>query len=562
MLESLVEVEAPRPRRTAVFSLLLGLAALALSAGLLIHSLTSVAANPEHPSAITANGEALSGNCRYGITPLNETQAAWVQTLGTGWYLNFNSNPFTVNGWDAEYVPMVRVKQSKDGSGNYLNDYYTLPNLTAIQNRVQAFPGQLWILGNEMERGPNYGQPNGDGAQDDIFPEIYATAYHDLYHFIKGLDSTAQISPGGLIQATPGRMQYWDIVWNTYLATFGVPMPVDAWSMHIYVLSEATPDGEDNGIASIALGTDPAIARTESYDPDGNGPRDDSELCPLLDVQCVAEHDDLNAVNEHVYTMRKWLHAHGYRDVPLLVTEYSILWPYIQDSPTSCFIQDEYDNCFTPARVANYASASFNYFENAKDATYGNRLDGNRLVQQWLWFSMYNNNEDQTAYVSNILEDNYQLYAPGAIGALSHVGQQFRAGVLASPLVKNLFVVRTANPVVAILPPATTANVPISVRINNNGNNRIDQTYTVTFYSNAAMTTVISSVQAVLPVDGCARDEVTVSTIWPNRTSGAHPYWVKVDSTSVVVETVETDNVGHGVAIVNPQKVLMPVMRR
>ncbi len=113
-------------------------------------------------------------------------------------------------------------------------------------------------MGNEVERGPNPGSL--EGPQGDTHPEVYAQAYHDVYHFIKQRDRTAQVSPSALVEVTPARLQYLDIVWNTYRSMYGHDMPVDLWTMHLYVLSEAHANGQPNDVASIPLGVDPALA--------------------------------------------------------------------------------------------------------------------------------------------------------------------------------------------------------------------------------------------------------------------------------------------------------------
>ena len=44
------------------------------------------------------------------------------------------------------------------------------------------------------------------------------TAYHELYTLIKGADPTARLAIGGVIQATPLRLEYLTKVWNEYRA--------------------------------------------------------------------------------------------------------------------------------------------------------------------------------------------------------------------------------------------------------------------------------------------------------------------------------------------------------
>lgn len=52
--------------------------------------------------------------------------------------------------------------------------------------------------------------------------------------------------------------------------------------------------------------------------------------------------------DEQIRDMRQWMKDHGQQDKPLLLTEFSVLYPYIQDPGGTCFVQDEYGQCFTP----------------------------------------------------------------------------------------------------------------------------------------------------------------------------------------------------------------------
>ena len=56
--------------------------------------------------------------------------------------------------------------------------------------------------------------------------------------------------------------------------------------------------------------------------------------------------------------MRTWMKQHGQQNKPLILSEYSLLYPYDID-PEGCFLQDEYGNCFTPQRVSTFMKNSF-----------------------------------------------------------------------------------------------------------------------------------------------------------------------------------------------------------
>ena len=268
---------------------------------------------------IPSHATAVGPNCRYGVTPLSQSQTNWLPDLGAGWYLNFR--PVGYDGLPTvRFVPVLRVQQNKNGC-QYLNSYSISPALddNHLGSIIAAHPGMLWVVGNEPDRGPNPEDCLGP-AQDDTYPEVYARAYHDAYTFIKGQDPTAQVAIAGLVEVTPGRLQYLDIVWQTYRATYGVNMPVDVWNMHLYILPEALSNGQPNGIANVALGTNPALAIRESGDNAAN--------CPNPNVYCWAEHDDLNVFASQVVAMRTWMKAHGQQNKPLILSEYSLLYPF------------------------------------------------------------------------------------------------------------------------------------------------------------------------------------------------------------------------------------------
>ncbi|MEZ4661306.1 MAG: hypothetical protein R2911_27465 [Caldilineaceae bacterium] len=97
------------------------------------------------------------------------------------------------------YVRMIRTGQD-------------LATLDAIVGPVvDAHPGDLWILGNEPDR----------DTQDGRTPDAYAEFYHAVYTFLKARDPTAQVAIGGVVQATPLRLRYLDMVLSAYQALWG-----------------------------------------------------------------------------------------------------------------------------------------------------------------------------------------------------------------------------------------------------------------------------------------------------------------------------------------------------
>lgn len=535
-------LSATRFSRFLLLGLLLAAAFVASSA-----SAQAVPGNPSQPvtagtataGTVTAAPEALGPSCRYGAAVLGSNQFKWMDPLSAGWFITFG--PSGDSDAKPEFVPVVRIRQNKQGC-QYLSTFTVDPPLTAegLGNAVQTRPGRLWIVGNEPDRGPNP-ESCTQGAQDDTYPDVYARAYHDIYTFIKKVDPTARVANAGLVQVTPGRLQYLDKVWDAYKNRYGVTWPVDVWNMHLYVLPEVDSSGKPNGIAGVALGTDPALGIRES----GN----DKNRCADANVYCWAEHDDIAEFTKQVVAMRTWMKNKGEQQKPLMLSEYSILYPYVIDSPGSCFLSDEYGNCFTPERVRDFLNKSMSYLETAADPNLGYARDGNRLVQRWLWFSINNTGVGQASNLTNAAQT-----------ALSLPGQAYASRASQAARYINLFPATTAAVALPASGGASTAILRAEIR--NVGANETTGKTTVTFYADAALTQPIGSVVVVNQLRGCEANGVPVSIQWPGRTPGKWDYWVVVDATNLWPESNENDNVLKGSVFVGSQWMFLPVTRR
>lgn len=477
-------------------------------------------------------------NCRFGFTPLGGAQAAKMSEFGVGWYINFGSNKYNTADPAIEYAPMIRVHQDKDGEGNYLDTYTTSPTLTneALGVKLTENPGAIWMVGNEVDR---------EIAQDDIQPDMYARIYHDTYEFIKSRDPEARVAISGLVQVTPGRLQYLDKVWNAYQTKYAKNMPVDVWNMHIYILPEVDrTTGEPNNIASTAVGTDIALGKRDS----GGNP----SLCnnPDNDTYCFADHDNISFFEWQVRAMRSWMKEHGQQNKPLILSEFSILYPYVEEGD-GCFLMDEYGQCFTSNRVSTFLHNSFDYLdgEDSIDLDLGYPLDGYRMVQQSQWFSGYYSG---AGYVSN-------LYTTEALTQISPVGLTFQQEMAARTALPNLKPIQVSTPIEFVVSPSTTATVTLSAKILNNGDTPVQDPVTVTFYADEDMTQVIGT-DEISSLYGCASATATVSVEWADLGIGAHRFWVEVDT--VPQETDVTDNVASGIVFINPIQNFLPIIVR
>ena len=503
--------------------------------------------------------------CRYGVTyggTVDESsQLEWLDDLGAGWFLSFGTDPGGEVPNGSEFAPIIWVQQQRV-DGEYLPTFTISPRLTeaGLGTLIDDRPGALWIVGSEVDRGPQPGSLEPKGT----FPEIYAQAYHQAYHFIKDRDPTALVAISGLVEVTPGRLSYLDLVWNSYLDRYHVPMPVDIWNMHIYILPEVNSLGQANGIASVAMGTDPAIGKKGSYDPDGSGPLSNRDTCDFEEVYCVAEHDEVTLFAKQVEDMRRWMADHGQQTKPLILSEFSLIYPNEQDGG-SCWVQDEFGKCFTQDRVLEFMDNTLTYLNTARNESFGFALDDNRLVQQWLWFSIAN-----TPSVGNISDLVVYDNQSGSLTGLTPVGERYLAWTQSEQLFPNLIPDGVNSSIAFTNNPGGAAVATLKVNVGNNGNINVSVPFSVTFYADSNLTQVIDTTSVPMagtdspgfPVPGCARRTIMAQAIWGDLSPGLHQYWVVIDSGSQIAESDEYDNVISGFVIINPQQIFLPIMRR
>jgi hypothetical protein len=495
---------------------------------------------------------AITNNCRYGVADSQATYVDWFagQNLGVGWNLDFAAHTPLSPIAGSEFVQVIRVLQTRDSSGNYLNSYSVTPPLTesGLGAVIANNRGSLWLVGNEPDRGPNV--PNDPNRfQDDTFPAVYATAYHDIYSFIKAHDPTAQVGNAGLVEVTLDRLQYLGMVWDAYKNAYGTTMPVDVWNMHIYVLPEANHDGTAaNEIANVAKGTSLSLAKRESTYIVG-----DTQWCFNAAYICTAAHDNIAEFGKQVVAMRTWMQAHDQQSKPLILSEFGLLYPDMPaNNPSGCWVYDEYGNCFTPQRAANFLVTSFNYLNTTTDASLGDPLDNNRLVQQWLWYSI--NGAGGAGYISDLVTPTVPL-------TFTVVGRTFRDTAQAMPQTINLFATQTKFKSLIVTGDQMTVTALVGVM--NNGSIAPSVPTTVTVYADAARTQPIGG-GFLMNAPGCARRETFANVSWslPATPTNAYPYYIRIDPGNALGETTMSDNDIDGTLSVTPSAVLLPIIRR
>jgi len=292
------------------------------------------------PTGALSHGEPWSwaGVCpesdRFGVAVAGAGIEAYdVGQLHAGWYHSFAVLASPAHPAGLGYVQTVRISDD----GPFVDRACSAcPTWNMVQAIALANPGSLWAVGNEPDR------------QDYTQAGRYAEIYHAFYGFLKAVDPTCQIAIGGVVQPTPIRMQYLDMILNAYHVRYGGAMPVDVWNVHNYVVRE----GETGWGGGIPPGTDPALAIEYG----------------------IQDHDNVNAWAWHLRLMRQWMQLRGYRDRPLIITEYGILMP------------EEYGYDYD--RVRQFLVTTSNWLTSATDPNTGYPADGNRLVQGWAWYSL------------------------------------------------------------------------------------------------------------------------------------------------------------------------------
>jgi len=261
-------------------------------------------------------------NLRYGsITDFN------TGVLRAGWYTDnvATLDPALPHGID--YIPLIGT-----GRGNYR------PNWTELADVIANNPGRIWMVGNEPEC--VYQEPHT--------PAEYAQVYHDVYQFIKAQDPTALVAIGGVVQPTPLRLQWLDMVLGEYQARYGQKMPVDVWNIHNMILQER------KGFwgCDIPVGLDATAGR----------------------LYALEDNDNFDIFVQHIVEFRTWMKARGEQNKPLIISEFGVLMP------------KEYG--FSPDRVNAFMNKTFDYMLKTRDLALGLPEDDYHLVQMWAWFSL------------------------------------------------------------------------------------------------------------------------------------------------------------------------------
>jgi hypothetical protein len=265
------------------------------------------------------------GRAGFGMATVADGPA-WARRLGAGWWLDWSVHSQPVDR-NRPFWQMIRLGGGKPN-----------PDEATIAKIARQYPGYVWVIGNEPD----------NIYQDKVLPEDYARLYHDLYMLIKQADPTAQVAIGAVSVPTHLRLEYLDRVLKAYQQAYNQPLPTDWWTVHNYVLREERQ--------SWGAEIPPGLSQNSGLliEPD--------------------QHGSLPIFKEQIILFRAWMANNGYRNSPLALTEFGILFPV--------------EFGFTPAVVRQYLLDSFAWLDSASDPAIGYPEDDNRLVQRWAWFSL------------------------------------------------------------------------------------------------------------------------------------------------------------------------------
>jgi hypothetical protein len=217
--------------------------------------------------------------------------------------------------------------------------------------------GAVWIIGNEPDR---------FFYQDSITPEVYAERYYEVGVLIKGIDPTARLGFGTVVQPTPIRIRYLErslarlkLLAGSSQAAFAM---IDIWSIHAFILNE-----EESGWgAGIPVGFD--CAKGDCTD--------------AIKIKNFADTYSVEILQKRIVQFRIWMSAIGEKNKPLWITEYGSLFPPIDPPGGPNYIN------VSDADTAKFMLASFDYMLSVADANIGCPCDDHKLVQRWYWYSL------------------------------------------------------------------------------------------------------------------------------------------------------------------------------
>ena len=315
---------------------------------------------------------------RFGITAPLGFSGYDIESINVRAALNWQADSSYPLPPEVEFIHMLRVR----------NDLYSgvLASLPII---VPANLGEIWIVGNEPDT--TYED------QDNVYAEVYAARYYEIATTIRGLDPSAKLVFGSIVQPTPVRLHYLEHAVNELVILSGSRESalalIDIWSIHAFILNEGGGWG-----TGLPLGCDPVPG---SIDYCGD---------PLI-ITNLSDTYSIVLFTAGVIRFRNWMNSIGEREKPLWITEYGSLIPPIDlpEPPNYATVSDE--------NTTAYMIDTFDFMLSAISDTTGFPPDDNHLVQRWFWYSL---NDHRYSFGGS-------LFDPDNDKAITIVGEAFKA---------------------------------------------------------------------------------------------------------------------------------------
>lgn len=445
--------------------------------------------------------------CRFGVntpghtnTPITSFATA---PLRLGWYIDYRAMTTPAHPDGIERTQVIQLSQTGPDS------YQHSPNGAALQAVIAAHPAADWIIGNEPDRRL---------YQNDLEPQVYARAFHDLYTIIKTADPSARVFAGAIVQPTPVRLIYLDKVLSSHLEIYGHALQTDGWAIHNFILNEASCE-HHGGDLQVCWGADIPPGVNES---DG------------LRIT-VDQNDDFTLFTEQIVRFRQWMTDRGYGGQPVLLSEFGVLMPI--------------DFGFPPDRVNAFMQKTFDYLLNETNPALGNPHDGHRLIQQFAWYS------------TNDQSFNGYLFEEGSNPPRSPMGDFWVNYVQA--LAEEVDLYPTSIQTVGMPPTSTgAADVTIQITLANQGNTLAAQPFTVQLYdADPAQGGQLIGEPQSLALAGCG-EFATVRITWEDAPPGNYELYAVVDADGEIAETDETNNILTSRFFFATEQVFLPALMR
>lgn len=504
--------------------------------------------------------------CRLGVNHAGagELTAFDLSPLRTGFFIDYRADT-AARPAGMKQMRMVRLNQPDKNSTNYTAN----PNGATITSLAQTNPGEIWLIGNEPDR---------TIYQDDLTPQAYSRAYHELRQMIKAADPTATVVAGNIVQASPLRLRYLDLVLTSHRNTYGENMEVDAWGIHTFILNEQV----GNWGAEIPRGVTSTTQYRFGVNQDLIGELDAQQISTTLREQfaqnginllpqarvevmqvgnqwkivdgddtdeyllirqggvinvystqdwvlTTAQNADFSFFQRQIRSFRTWMSENGYRNVPLYITEHGVLMP------------DGYGyGPFSPAEVSEYMRRTFDYMLNSVDSALGYPSDDNRLVQNFAWYSV----NDKIKLVEGRFEGfNGYLFDPDLGNQRSPMGDAYVAFAAQLPSQTDLLVsdlwTDPAIPLVSNGP----VTITIQAKVGNAGNTSSEKDFDLRLYNGdpGAGGQLLSGAEFAGMAPGCGSSRI-YTYIWPNVQPGEYDIFAVVSPGAGVIDVKPANN--------------------